>query len=53
MHDRAIGWITSQIIFYDFAKGFRVQPFIEFADGLVHIFFAGGNSALGITIWIQ
>jgi hypothetical protein len=53
MHYGAVIRITTQVIFYNFAKGFRVQTLVKFADGLVHIFFAGGNPALLVTIGIQ
>jgi hypothetical protein len=50
MHHGTESGIISQVIGNDFAKRFRKQTFIQFADSLVNIFFGGGNPSLVITI---
>jgi hypothetical protein len=49
MHDGTIIRVTGQQVRHNFAKGFGEQTFVQILDGLVYIFFTGGNSALLVT----
>jgi hypothetical protein len=50
VHDRAVIRIVSEVVGYDLAKSFWKQPFIQFADSLVNVFFGSGNPALIVTV---
>jgi hypothetical protein len=38
------------MVFNNFTERFWVQPFVKLTNSLVHIFFAGGNSAFIVAI---
>ena len=50
MHDVTIIGVIAQHIGYHFAESFWKQSFADLADGIVNVFFLGGDPALGIFV---
>jgi hypothetical protein len=50
MHDGAVVGVASQEVWNDFTKSFRENAFVNMTDGMVYIFFGGGDSALVVTV---
>ena len=45
VHDVAVVVVAPEIVGDDFAEGFREEPFVDVFDGVVYVFFRGGDSA--------
>ena len=45
VHDVAVVVVAAEVVGDDFAEGFREEAFVDVFDGVVDVFFGGGNAA--------
>jgi hypothetical protein len=50
MHDGTEVGILGKVIGYNFTKGFREESFIYIFNGVMDVFFLGGNPPLGVFV---